>query len=211
MSWEEMYTEETTCPCGEGRIKQIVYGDDWNRYSNGPVVIECEKCSKRYIVETISNNSGLLSDGSVIVHFLTPKDYPEYSGSSEVKAYGNAANPNWDYTGWLIENFTEDELKNAEEQLHRTKSSANLIGVAAKIRDTHKKALKTVCVGAILASVEEALNLYPEYRGNKLQREELRKKEIIEMTAYRSEKRKHQIRLELRRKSSCQKQLYQKK
>ena len=49
MSWEEMYTEETTCPCGEGRIKQIVYGDDWNRYLNGPVVIECEKCSKRYI------------------------------------------------------------------------------------------------------------------------------------------------------------------
>ena len=46
MSWEEMYTCSATCPCGKGRITQTTYGDDWNRYEDGPVVIECEECAK---------------------------------------------------------------------------------------------------------------------------------------------------------------------
>ena len=51
MSWEEMYTCSTICPCGKGKITQASYGDDWNRYKDGPVVIECEECAKKYRVE----------------------------------------------------------------------------------------------------------------------------------------------------------------
>lgn len=47
MSWEEMYTRSTVCPCGKGRITQKTYGDDWNRYEEGVVDIECEECVKK--------------------------------------------------------------------------------------------------------------------------------------------------------------------
>ena len=59
--------------------------------------------------------------------------------------------------------------------------------------------VKTVRVSAILDSVEKALDEYSGYVGNKLQREEIRKKESDERTAYIAEKRRHQIKLELRR------------
>ena len=36
MSWEEMYTCSATCPCGKGKMTQTSYGDDWNRYKDGP-------------------------------------------------------------------------------------------------------------------------------------------------------------------------------
>lgn len=51
MSWEEMSTSQTVCPCGKGKITQKSYGDDWNRYQDGPVIIECEECAKKYKVE----------------------------------------------------------------------------------------------------------------------------------------------------------------
>lgn len=51
MSWEEMYTKRAVCPCGNGIISQTTYGDDWNRFEDGPVVIECDKCKKIYKVD----------------------------------------------------------------------------------------------------------------------------------------------------------------
>lgn len=42
MSWEEEETSQTVCPCGNGRITQKHYSDDWGRFKDGPVVIECE-------------------------------------------------------------------------------------------------------------------------------------------------------------------------
>ena len=51
MSWEEMSTSQTVCPCGKGYITQKHYGDDWNRFKDDPIVIECEECKKKYKVE----------------------------------------------------------------------------------------------------------------------------------------------------------------
>lgn len=39
------------------------YGDDWNRYKDGSVVIECEECAKKYKVEEVSHHGLLASDG----------------------------------------------------------------------------------------------------------------------------------------------------
>lgn len=197
MSWEEMSTSQTVCPCGKGYITQKHYGDDWNRFKDGTVVIECEDCKKKYKVEEVNHYRMLTSDGFWSEYFLLPKDYPEYEGPSETATYGSSANPNWDFTGWLIQHFTEAELEETEEQLHVVKASSKLTGNAAYICKEHKNALKTVRVSAILASVERALSAYPEYVGNKQQREEIRKQEEITHADYYEEKVKHRIAIRL--------------
>ena len=70
MSWEEMSTSQTVCPCGKGKITQKSYGDDWNRYQDGPVIIECEECAKKYKVEEVMHRGMLTSDGSWSEYFL---------------------------------------------------------------------------------------------------------------------------------------------
>lgn len=84
-------------------------------------------------------------------------------------------------------------------QLKNTTSSAKLTGIAAGIREAHKKAKKTVRVGEITKTVEAALEKYPDHVGNKLQREEIRKKESDARDAYIKEKAKHQTVIDLRR------------
>lgn len=197
MSWEEMSTSQTVCPCGKGHITQKHYGDDWNRFEDGPVVIECECCKKKYKVEEVVHRGMLTSDGFWSEYFLLPIDYPEYNGPSETATYGASANPCWDFTGWLIEHFNEIELREVEEQLHAVKASSQLTGNAAYICKVHKSILKTVKVSTILASVEKALSVYPEYVGNKQQREEVRKQEEVAHVVYCEEKAKHRIAIRL--------------
>lgn len=66
------------------------------------------------------------------------------------------------------------------------------------IRDLHRKALNTVRIGEILKNVDAALRRYSEHSGNKLQREEVRKQQNAEYSAYNEEKRKHQSIIELK-------------
>lgn len=197
MSWEEMYTRSTVCPCGKGRITQTTYGDDWNRYEEGAVVIECEECVKKYKIETNTHRGLLSSDGVWSTHYLTPIDYPEYTGIRENDLYPPAVSMYDDFSAWLIENYTENELIEIKHQISSTTSSARLTGNAARIRDLHRKELNTVRLGEMFKSVDAALDRYSDYSGNKLQREEVRRQQNAEYTAYTEEKRKRQIVIEL--------------
>lgn len=198
MSWEELHTERMACPCGKGIITQKHYGDDWNRFREGPVIIECEECNNNYLIEEEYHQGRLPSDGYWTDYYITPKNYPKYNGISEYKVYGEKAWVYKNFAEWLVENYTFEELKDVENQLQNTKSSENLFGTARKIRDIHKKEFKTVRVSTILKAVRNAVEIYPTYRGNKKERDEIRKKENIEYRKYIEEKRKHQIKFESR-------------
>lgn len=51
MSWEIIDTKEIKCICGKGKIKQIIKEDDgYNRIREEKPIIECEECSKKYII-----------------------------------------------------------------------------------------------------------------------------------------------------------------
>ena len=113
--------------------------------------------------------------------------------------YPAALNQYENFPVWLIENFTEQELRGVLVQLKNTTSSAKLTGIAAGIRETHRKVKKTVRVSEITKTVEAALEKYPDHVGNKLQREEIRKKESDARDAYIKEKRKHQTVIDLQR------------
>ena len=41
-----MSTTQTVCLCNKGHITQKHDGDDWNRFEDGPVVIDCEECNR---------------------------------------------------------------------------------------------------------------------------------------------------------------------
>lgn len=193
MSWEEMYTYKATCPCGKGKIIQKHYGDDWNRFQDGPVVIECEECAGKYTVEEVVHSRLLTSDGDWSSYYLTPKDYPPYTGISESSIFPPPANEYADYPAWLIENYTEDELKHVLLQLRNTTSSVKLSGIAAQICKSHKKAKNTVRVSEIMKSVEAALDRYPKHNGTKSQRDRIREQAEGEQAEYTTEKQKHQI------------------
>ena len=130
---------------------------------------------------------------------MTPSDYPDYEGPKESDLYPSALNQYQNFPVWLIENFTEDELRGVLAQLKNTTSSAKLTGIAAGIREAHRKAKKTVRVGEITKTVEAALEKYPKHVGNKVQREEIRKKESDARAAYIKEKRRHQTVIDLQR------------
>lgn len=199
MSWEAMYTRSAFCPCGKGKITQTSYGDDWNRYQDGPIIIECEECAKKYKIEEEAHRGLLASDGSWSTYYLTPIDYPDYDGPKESDLYPAAVSQYQDFSVWLIENYTEGELRDVLDQLKNTTSSAMLTGIAVGICKAHKKAKKTVRVSEIKKTIETAVEKYPKHIGNKMQREEIRKKESDGRAAYTKEKRKHQTIIDLQR------------
>ena len=98
MSWEEEETSQTVCPCGNGRITQKHYSDGWGRFEDGPVVIECEDCNKKYKVKEEQHYGRLASDGSWSKYFLLPITSavdlatvpPELVGSFNLIFFNNA-------------------------------------------------------------------------------------------------------------------------
>ena len=196
MGWEEIRTSVSVCPCGKGKITQKHFGDDWNRYQDGPVIIECETCSKKYKVEEIIHQGLITTDGSWSTYFLVPANYPEYKGISESKEYPQLVNQYDDFSAWLIENYTEDVLHNVLVQLQTTNSSKMLQGTAAKIRESHRKALGTVRISEMTITVEEALKRYSSYNGTKEQRDIVRKQEAFGLSEYMKEKQKHIIKID---------------
>ncbi len=192
MSWEELYTCSTTCLCGKGKITQTTYGDDWNQRRNGPLVIECEKCANEYIAEEVTHRRPLASDGSWSEYFLISKIDAEYNGPSESKTYGASADKNRNFTGWLIENFTEDELKSVEKQLHQEPNTIQNWN-AFHINIAYNTAKKKVKFTSLLNYVEKAICGYSSYVGNKVQREIIRMEEKKARDVHSEEIKKKRI------------------
>lgn len=198
MSWEKMSESAIKCPCGKGRIYQEHYMDDWNRYQDSGALIECPECSKIYKIEVEHYTSYKPHHGDWDVFYLTPIDYPSYTGFRESSLYGRRKNIfECDFEIYLIENYLDTELKKAASELNTVTSSAKLSGIAKRIRENHKLKFRTVRIQLIRERVNKAILLYDSIIGNKVQRTEAEEKEQVEFSAYMEEKRKHQIRLNL--------------
>lgn len=198
MSWEKMSESEIKCPCGKGRIYQEHYMDDWNRYRDSGVIIECPECSKKYKIEAEHHQSYKPYHGDWDVLYLTPIGYPVYTGFRTSALYGGRKNIfDCSFEIYLIENYTDTELKEAAIQLANATSSAKLLGIAKRIREDHKLRFKTVKIQLIREQVNKAILQYDSVFGNKVQRDDAEERERAAYSAYLEEKRKHQIRLNL--------------
>ncbi len=194
MSWEEVRTKCVACPCGQGKIEQKEYMDDWNRIEYSTPTIVCPICSKKYKVCTEHHDSYKPGRGSWNNYYLIPIDYPEYSGTQEATVYPRKT---LSFAEMLVENYTLGELKLAQEVAEHCRSSASLTGVAALICTAHRKTFDSVKIQGIREQIANAIVLYPNYSGTKEQRDIVRKQEEIERKIYEEEKAKYKVPIDL--------------
>ena len=199
MSWEETGITKVACPCGKGIISQKHYGDDWNRVNDGEVVIKCEDCKKRYRIEREDQQSYHPGHGDLTIYYLTPIEYPPYTGVCENHIYGTLHNNIYEisFSDYLIERYPLCNLKTALTEYIEKRSSSKVSGIAAQICKEHKRFFNSVKVTSIIEKLEEAINRYSTYQGSYEQRMIVQNQEKKERAEYMREKRKHQIRLKL--------------
>lgn len=198
MSWEEMYTKTIPCLCGKGHIMQKSYGDDWNRFEDGPVIIECEDCKNKYVVEEEHHYGMMRSDGDWTIYYLTPISYPVYSGIRMRDVYPQSINIfNMTFIEYLVKSYTFEQLQEALIEIEKKGAASRLIGIARKIREDHKRRFHSVKIASIMPFVKQAITNYSKYEDNGDNRAKIMKQEQEELSAYNTEKRKHQIRIDL--------------
>lgn len=199
MSWEEMSTTKIPCPCGKGTISQAHYSDDWNRFEDGQVLIECEECRKKYDIESEYYQSYRPGHGSWTRYYLTPVEYPPYTGICENDIYGplHINIYNTAFEDYLIEQYSLNDLEIAKEEYSEKHNSSKVSGIAKQICKDHKRLFNSVKASLIIVKLETAIEQYKTYQGSYDQRIIVRKQESKEREEYQREKRKHQIKLDL--------------
>lgn len=194
MSWEEMRTKCVVCPCGQGKIEQKEHMDDWNRIEYSTPIINCPICSKKYRVCTEHHNCYKPGHGGWSSYYLLPLNYPEYSGIQETAVYPRK---NLSFAEALVENYTLEELKLAQEVAEHCRGSASLTGIAASICIAHRRTFHSVKIQSIRLQIATAILLYPNYSGTKEQRDIVRRQEEIERKIYEEEKSKYKVPIDL--------------
>lgn len=199
MSWEEMSTTRISCPCGKGTISQAHYADDWNRFKAGLVLIECEECRKKYKVEEEHHQSYNPGHGGWTICYLTPVEYPPYTGICENDIYGPLHTNICDipFEDYLIEQYSLNDLEIARKEYNEKRSSSKVSGIAKQICKKHKSFFNSVKATLIIKKLEIAIEQYKTYQGSYDQRILVRKQEKQERNGYQQEKRKYQIKLDL--------------
>lgn len=192
MSWEEMKTWRASCPCGNGSITQSEYGDDWNCYKTGSIIIRCPVCSKLYKVVHIAPISGMSLEDCYITDFLVPNDYPEYSGIKQKEVYPQPTSiNNLSFSDYLVKNYEYDLLIHVAEQIERIGAYARLSGTAKEICRTYKDKYGTGRLSVILPHVKQALATYSKFDDNKHNRNLVEAQEKEQFNHYCIEKRKN--------------------
>lgn len=194
-----MNTTRIPCPCGKGTISQSHYGDDWNRFEDGPALIECEECKRKYKIESEYYRSYHPGHGDSTIYYLTPADYPPYKGICENVVFGPLHHniSQISFADYLIENYSLQDLIAAKEEYCAKHSSAKVDGVAKQICREHKSFFNSVKASSIISHLENAVCSYKTYYGSYDQRIIVRKEEQAEREKYNSEKRNYQIKLKL--------------
>lgn len=191
MSWEEMSRKSIECPCGRGMNSQASYMDDWNRWEDGPVEIECDFCRENYEVECEHH-------GTRTLYYLTPKGYPSYSGIKLEDIYPEMYRLyDVSFEEYLMKNYTFQDLNSSYAEMQRVGAVSRLNGVSQSICSDHKRKFGSVRVKDIIPKIQWAIRNYARCPDNKANRNIVAAKERIEYQEYLAEKRKHQIRISI--------------
>lgn len=197
MGWEELGTSKVMCPCGCGSIHQVHYGDDWNRYRDGSIIIDCEVCSKKYKVESKYFCPKPYHDYTI--YYLTPIDYPDYVKTAGADiVYGQCKKlEDIDFHIYLIEHYTLESLLDAYKEYSEKGYSATVSKEAKGIRGLYRDKHGKVKIKLVLDEILEAIINYNNYEGNYINRKAEDDKERMEYERYLKTKREHQIKLDI--------------
>ncbi len=192
MSWDHDI-RKIKCPCGKGFISQESRSDDWGRTEHYPPSINCPECAQKYKIETVRYFC-YKWDGDGVSYYLTPKDYPEYSGITESSQFPAATSNIRNYNEWFTEKYTKEQLRSALNEFQEKKSSSKVeLGISKEITKEHKRVFRTVKVSEIIPRLQQIIENYDSYFGNYEQRKPIQDEERKQRAAYTEEKRKHQI------------------
>lgn len=188
-------TKTISCPCGKGCLSRYMYLNDWNHYYESPIDILCDNCRSKYKVESERSFCYRPGRDSEFVEYLTPINYPKYSGITEVGVYGSLT-PCRDifFSNFLIENFSKESLETALFEFENvTNSKFVQTQVSCDIRKYHKSCFDSVKVKLIINCLHDALSHYDVYFGSYDQRIVVRKQEEKTRKQYKEQKLKFQI------------------
>ena len=195
MSWEEMRTRSTPCPCGKGVITRTDYMDDWNRCEENDF-IECPECKKKY--KFVSRSYYKHAGDSGTVQYLLNSDYPGYEGTKLVDVFpGVVSVYKMPFDEFLVRTYTFESLQNALSELNKVTAVSRLTGVAASIAKEHKRAFHSAKISILRTYVEAACAKYHEISDSKDRRLPIEQKEQEERAAYETEMQKHLIHIPL--------------
>lgn len=194
MSWEMHYPRTGPCPCGKSILSMTCRSDDWGRIEYGPVVIECPDCAKKWHVEYSASGAAVPRCEQRCTIYLTPNDYPDYDGPSEMASFG--CKPfvySMPFDEYLMSTRTLGSLVEARDELEYVRNCSKVEGAALRIVHDHKKRFRSAKCKDVLAMIESAIERYSLYEGTEERRAVVREEERKCRTAYMAEKRKHQF------------------
>lgn len=195
MSWEEMRTRSTPCPCGKGVITRTDYMDDWNRLEE-KYSIECPECRKKY--KLVSRSYYKHAGDSGAVYYLMDADYPAYEGTRLMDVFPSDVNIcQMPFDDYLIRTYTSKDLRDALSELNHVTAVSRLTGIAASIAKKHKGAFRSARISGLRTCVESACAKYDEISDSKDCRLPIEQKEQKERAEYEAEMCKHLIRIPL--------------
>lgn len=197
MSWEKTGTSKVVCPCGCGKIYQTHYENDWLSHESGPVIIDCEVCSKKYKIESKYFCPKPYHDYTI--YYLTPIDYPDYVKTTGADiVYGERKNlEDIDFYIYLIEHYTLKSLAEAYQEYSEKGYSASVSKEAKGIRGLYREKYGKVKIKLVLEEILKAMVNYNNHIGNYINRTAEDDKEKEEYNTYLKTKREHQIKLDI--------------
>lgn len=197
MSWEKGSQSECSCPCGQGRIYQEHYSDDWNRSKSSSPIIECINCAAQYHIESFNWHT---CDGEYrTIYYCVKNGYPKYEGIQQEGKYTKAYSIcDVDCLQFLVENYSRQNLMDVLAILNQCGTYKKIedkgIGsVARKIIRNYKTFYKTQRISTIASAVSLAIDKYFKFDC----RHDTLEKAKNEYNAYVEQKKKDSILINL--------------
>ena len=169
MSWD-VSIKEVSCPCGKGKITQVVKDDDWNRYKEETPEIECEECKEKYEVCIIHNSNHKGEDHKI--YYLMPKgtcSHLEIKNSYGWVDFAKLAKT--DFASYLIVRYPKYKLQMADEDLAKATSCSSLKGAAKEMAKDKKMFTGSCKIEELRPFVKKALDGFDSYNGDRDQRD----------------------------------------
>lgn len=152
MSYELDYEKVVSCPCGNGKIVQSMYSNDWNQ-TNTNTSLCCSICSTKYHLESMCSIAG---DHAVDNYYLVPNKKTLHRADGY-----NQDNP---FAIQLCMNYPLENLRKTLSILNTCKSyDAIKDEYTRKIcRSCKKSSLNIRRITVVRDCVSEAITLYKD-------------------------------------------------
>lgn len=154
MSWESDYKKVITCPCGKGKVVQMVFSDDWCRVKSEEY-IDCPECLQRYHLEHKFHN---INGESIKSTYLVKNGFCITPRFPILDSFGKVISHHYSY----------QELIEVGALIASVTSAVKLKGTIAEFTiKTHKDFYHTVKLDQVSTHLIDVIGNYNTFENNK--------------------------------------------